>query len=221
MSALHRRFPETYTPPLVATLTKELAAPSRAALNAVSAEQREKDESARILRQRPLLRISSELALVGVLVDGPGRSGGEWIMKTVRELVCLYTNLRFTPNELSQLANDPTLGSLPLFTTFLKGYSRPFLGITPLSSSTKQINADVQAGDLASAVAQDAANGVQNGAAVFDEKEELVEKDIRDKFKRMCEGYYDNVAKKLLKEHNVSDLIIDATHRLMCFDLNI
>lgn len=72
----------------MATLAKELAAPSRAALNALSAEQRDKEESARIVRQRPLLRISSELALVGVLVDGPGRSGGEWIMKVVRELVC-------------------------------------------------------------------------------------------------------------------------------------
>lgn len=186
VSAFHRRFPEAYTPPLVAMLTKELAAPSRAALNALSVDQREKEESARIVRQRPLLRISSELALVGVLVDGPGRSGGDWIMKVVREL----------------LVNDPTLGSLPLFTTFLKGYSRPFLGITPLSSSSKQVANDVQAGDLASAVAQDAANGVSNGAAVSNEKEELVEKDIRDKFKRMCEGYYENVAKKLLKEHN-------------------
>lgn len=80
------------------------------------------------------------------------------------------------------------------------------MGITPSSASTKQVDADVQAGDLASAVAQDAANGTQNGATVLDEKEELIEKDIRDKFKRMCEGYYDNVAKKLLKEHNVSGL---------------
>ncbi|QRV94265.1 eukaryotic translation initiation factor 4G [Ceratobasidium sp. AG-Ba] len=185
ISAFHRRFPETYTPPLVATLAKELAAPSRAALNALPAEQREKEESNRIVRQRPLLRICSELALVGVLSDGPGRSGGEWIMKTVREL----------------LANDPTLGSLPLFTTFLKSYSRPFLGIAPLSSN-KQIDSDVQAGDLASAVARDAQNGHTNGAAALNEGDELVEKDVRDKFKRMCEGYYDNVAKKLLKEHN-------------------
>lgn len=80
-----------------------------------------------------------------------------------------------------------------------------------MSSSSKQVANDVQAGDLASAVAQDAANGVSNGAAVSNEKEELVEKDIRDKFKRMCEGYYENVAKKLLKEHNVSGLIMRAT----------
>ncbi|KAG9093185.1 hypothetical protein FRC06_011642 [Ceratobasidium sp. 370] len=186
VSAFHRRFPEAYTPPLVATLTKELAAPSRAALNALSPEQREKEEAARIVRQRPLLRISSELALVGILSDGPGRSGGESIMKTVREL----------------LANDPSLGSLPLFTTFLKSYSRPFLGITPSSSSTKQVDGDVQAGDLSSTVAHEAQNGQGNGTSVLNEEDELVEKDIREKFKRMCEGYYDNVAKKLLKEHN-------------------
>ncbi|KAG8770184.1 hypothetical protein FRC12_004459 [Ceratobasidium sp. 428] len=186
VSALHRRFPEAYTPPLVATLTKELAAPSRAALNALSAEQREKEESARIVRQRPLLRITSELALVGILSDGPGRSGGELIMKTVREL----------------LANDPSLGSLPLFTTFLKSYSRPFLGIAPPSPSAKQVDNGVQAGDLASAVAHGAQNGHDNGTPTLNEGDELVEKDVRDKFKRMCEGYYENVSKKLLKEHN-------------------
>ncbi|KAG9123986.1 hypothetical protein FRC07_013290 [Ceratobasidium sp. 392] len=186
VSAFHRRFPEAYTPPLVATLMKELAAPSRAALNALSAEQREKEESTRIVRQRPLLRISSELALVGILSDGPGRSGGESIMKTIREL----------------LANDPSLSSLPLFTTFLKSYSRPFLGIAPSSISTKQVDSGVQAGNLASTVAHDAQNGHENGATALNEEDELVEKDVRDKFKRMCEGYYDNVAKKLLKEHN-------------------
>ncbi|KAG8722033.1 hypothetical protein FRC08_007802 [Ceratobasidium sp. 394] len=186
ISAFHRRFPETYTPPLVAALSKELAAPSRAALNALAPEQREKEEAARIVRQRPLLRISSELALVGILSDGPGRSGGELIMKTVREL----------------LANDPSLGSLPLFTTFLKSYSRPFLGITTSSSSTKQVDTEVQAGDLSAAVAHGAQNGQANGTTVLNEEDELVEKDVREKFKRMCEGYYDNVAKKLLKEHN-------------------
>lgn len=36
------------------------------------------------------------------------------------------------------------------------------------------------------------------------EEEELVEQDIRDRFKKMCEGYFDNVAKKLVIEHKVS-----------------
>lgn len=35
------------------------------------------------------------------------------------------------------------------------------------------------------------------------EEDELVEKDIRDRFKKMCEGYFENVSKKLVIEHNV------------------
>jgi len=33
---------------------------------------------------------------------------------------------------------------------------------------------------------------------------ELIEQDVRDRFKRMCEGYFDNICKKLLIEHKVS-----------------
>jgi len=35
------------------------------------------------------------------------------------------------------------------------------------------------------------------------EEESLVEPDIRDRFKRMCEGYFDSVSKKLVIEHKV------------------
>ena len=51
---------------------------------------------------------------------------------------------------------------------------------------------------------------LSNGSAApsIKEEEELVEKDIRDRFKKMCEGYFDNVAKKLVIEHNVSRISI-------------
>lgn len=39
--------------------------------------------------------------------------------------------------------------------------------------------------------------------ALAKEDDELVEQDIRDRFKRMCEGYYDSVCKKLVIEHKV------------------
>lgn len=52
-----------------------------------TADQKEKDDASRIARQRPVLRVCSELALVGVIKDGPDRSGAEWIMKTVGGLV--------------------------------------------------------------------------------------------------------------------------------------
>ena len=56
-------------------------------LASLALEQREKDDSIRIARQRPVLRVCAELALVGIIRDGLERSGGEWIMKAVRDLV--------------------------------------------------------------------------------------------------------------------------------------
>lgn len=102
-----------------------------------------------------------------------------------------------------QLSNDPTLSSLPLLSTFLKSYSRPYLGIVP-PLATKQISAGSEA-DTLSEEATKQANGT-NGAfpELAKEEEELVEKDIRDRFKKMCEGYFESVCKKLVIEHNVS-----------------
>ncbi|OCH88273.1 transcription factor [Obba rivulosa] len=186
ISSLHRRFPKAFTLSLVSSLSAALAAPSRAALAALSPEQREKEDATRVSRQRPVLRVCSELALVGIIKDAPERSGGEWIMKTIRDL----------------LSNDPTLSSLPLLTTFLKSYARPYLGLVP-PTTTKQVSSG-EAGSLSEAATNEANSNVTDGAfpALFSEEEELVEKDIRDRFKRMCEGYFENVAKKLVHEHN-------------------
>lgn len=68
-------------------LTSAIAPPSRAALSSLPPDQREKEEAARIARQRPVLRVCSELALIGIIRDSPKKSGGEWIMKAVKELV--------------------------------------------------------------------------------------------------------------------------------------
>jgi hypothetical protein len=91
VSMLHRRFPAAFTPAIVSSLSSALAAPSKAALAALAPEQREKDDASRVTRQRPVLRVCSELALVGIIRDGQGRSGGEWIMKVLKELASKST----------------------------------------------------------------------------------------------------------------------------------
>lgn len=40
-------------------------------------------------------------------------------------------------------------------------------------------------------------------ATAFSEEDELVEKETRERFKRMCEGYFDTISKKLVREHLV------------------
>ncbi|THH05283.1 hypothetical protein EW145_g4909 [Phellinidium pouzarii] len=211
ISALHRRFPKAFTPAINALFSTALAPPQRMPGNlpsssvqasaasglgntgpgsavptlgasAVSLEQREKEDVARVTRQRPVLRVCAELALVGIIRDAPGRSGGEWIMKTMKDL----------------LSNDPTLSSLPLLSIFLKSYARPFLGITSSISSKNQIPEGIATGSLVNGVRENADTYPQLGK---DEEDELVEKEIRARFKRMCEGYFESVSKKLVIEH--------------------
>ncbi|KZP18693.1 ARM repeat-containing protein [Athelia psychrophila] len=181
ISSLHRRFFKSFTPALVALFAAALNAPSRAALSALVLEQREKDDSARITRQRPVLRVCAELALVGIIKDAPKRSGGEWIMKALKEL----------------LSHDPSLSSLPLLTTFLKSYSYPYLGLVP--QSAKQIPTSSEPGTLSSATEE---NEIAFPAlGMPKDEDDLVGQDVKDRFKRMCEGYFDNVTKKLVIEH--------------------
>jgi len=52
-------------------------------------------------------------------------------------------------------------------------------------------------------LAADAQQKATSVNVVVNEEEELVEKDIRDRFKKMCEGYFENVSKILVKDHVV------------------
>ena len=70
--------------------------------------------------------------------------------------------------------------------------------------SSKQISASSEPGTLSEAVSDEAAQTNGSAQLPVNEGEELVEKEIRDRFKKMCEGYFDSVSKKLVIEHNVS-----------------
>ncbi|KAF7872331.1 hypothetical protein EAF04_003254 [Stromatinia cepivora] len=67
-SALHQRFgPAEFTEFLGWLVGKGLATPEKSLLKSLAAEAREKEEKERIVRQRVLLRVVTELWLVGVL----------------------------------------------------------------------------------------------------------------------------------------------------------
>ncbi|KAJ2719735.1 mRNA decay protein [Coemansia sp. Benny D115] len=79
VTALHARFPMQFTVPLIETLVKSLAPPSTPALVAMTPEMREREEQARVARQKIVLRAFTEMYLSGLLwgVDElPGGAGG-------------------------------------------------------------------------------------------------------------------------------------------------
>ncbi|KAF7900242.1 uncharacterized protein EAF01_007544 [Botrytis porri] len=68
VSALHQRFgPAEFTEFLGWLVGKGLATPEKSLLKSLAAEAREKEEKERIVRQRVLLRVVTELWLVGIL----------------------------------------------------------------------------------------------------------------------------------------------------------
>jgi regulator of nonsense transcripts 2 len=82
----------------------------------------------------------------------------------------------------------------------MKYYSRPYLGITP--PTAKQIPISSEPGTMADAATKEEQYS-NSFPTLVKEEEELIEQDTRDRFKRMCEGYFDNVCKKLVIEHKV------------------
>lgn len=79
----------------------------------------------------------------------------------------------------------------------------------PPAATSKQISISSESGTLSEEATKNANAAHTNGVdgsfpALSREEDELVEKEIRDRFKKMCEGYFDSVSKKLVIEHNVS-----------------
>lgn len=179
LCAIHRRFPDA----MVAAVQELLTPPPRPPKDAANNPQREKEDNERVVRQKAALRLCAELALLRIIQDGPGKSGAEWIMKTVKAL----------------LSNDPQLTSLPILVLFIKVYGRPFLGLSPASNKPAQ-RTTAEAGTLADSVSREAPEN--RLAQITDESEEMVEKEVRDRFRRMCEGYFEKVGQKLVIEHN-------------------
>ncbi|KAK9898934.1 ARM repeat-containing protein [Cystobasidium minutum MCA 4210] len=130
ISALHQRFPELFTVPFIASLQASLQPPNKATLATLPQDQREKEENARVLRQRSLLRIYAELELAGIIAPA-GKALGESTFTVFRDLLT-------ADKELLAI-------SIPLAVAFTKHLGQAFLpppsaapdaaGPTPAESS--------------------------------------------------------------------------------------
>ncbi|TXT09089.1 hypothetical protein VHUM_02563 [Vanrija humicola] len=107
---LHTRLAPEFFPLLLPPLLAILA-PSPPPGKDTSEKDREKDDKERIARQRPVLRIVAELALLGAWPEGALKGGTE-VGKVLKAL----------------MSNDPQYSNMPLLATFLKSYNRAYLG---------------------------------------------------------------------------------------------
>ncbi|EJT53100.1 hypothetical protein A1Q1_00107 [Trichosporon asahii var. asahii CBS 2479] len=110
---LHKRLAPDFLPLLLPPLLAALA-PAPPPAKDVSDKDREKEDKDRIARQRPILRIVAELAMLMAWPEGASKGAGE-----VGKILSRW------------MTNDPQFSNMPLLTSFLKTFGRAYLGPKP------------------------------------------------------------------------------------------
>lgn len=146
-------------------------------------EQRERDESLRVSRQKVLLRASAELAIAELvrLDKGKGRAasqeesehglspGQDWLFSILRDL----------------LASDKEHTSVPSLLTLLKALGSILVG----SASTASAGSDVET----------TSGGMASLSLLSETK--LVCNSAQARFRKLCETYCGTLVRRMLKEH--------------------
>ncbi|KAF9920881.1 hypothetical protein FBU30_009178 [Linnemannia zychae] len=221
ISALHQRFPDTFTQLFTYHLAKALA-PSpklthqQLAQAGTTPEQREKEESARISRQRVLSRVATELWLVGVLrnvEDGVATLGAEGstgvstkgsstnkdtavaaLIGSSKDTKGAHADGKAMPNFIYTILHDLLAGdkehvNLPIVLTVLKIHGRDLTGIVPRKAKTASDGKDSEL----KATATEDANSGQPDTYVSSAQQQL--------FKTLFLEYYKGLETHLIRDH--------------------
>ncbi|GAN06684.1 nonsense-mediated mRNA decay factor protein [Mucor ambiguus] len=222
ISALHQRFPDTFTLLLTYQLAKVLQVPSKQYLATLSAEQKEKEESARIIKQRTYLRIVCELWLVNVLryvedgistlssvnvggIETSHRDAVAGLIGDSQQIKSQQSPAKHVGNQTKEpfvykvlkemLTNDNEHINLPLVASFLKNYGSSVLDIVP----RKQRVAAAAASESAETDAQPDQQQQQHCL----DTESVITPDTHALLTNLFQSYYKSVCTHLTKMHKV------------------
>ncbi|WVR08877.1 hypothetical protein IAU60_005936 [Kwoniella sp. DSM 27419] len=133
---LHTRLTPDFLPALIQPLLGLLSSPSSTAASTGPAskdgdKEKEKEDKERLARQRPVLRIVAELAMIGAWAEGATKGTAE-VGKVLK----------------SFMTGDPQYVNLPLISTFLKYFGRAYLGPQRNAESAIEGGKDDLSGDV-------------------------------------------------------------------------
>lgn len=211
VSALHQRFgPVEFTGYLGWYIGRGLSTPDKTHLKTLAQDVREREEKERLARQRVLLRVATELWLVGVLrsLDDVSRPEEAGKSKESVKLVEGSSKARATSNGASDaepfplevlkdmLGHDREHVNLPLLVIFVKAFSWDILGAKPpAADGRKTVNEDgstsVEKNDEASATEDD------DGAA---KDPPIISPELQQRFKNILTRYFDDVKAHLIRD---------------------
>ncbi|KAH8705893.1 putative nonsense-mediated mRNA decay factor [Talaromyces proteolyticus] len=217
-SALHQRFgPNEFTKQVGWLLGRGLSSPDRSQLKALSQEVREREEKERMSRHRILLRVVTELWLVGFLKtlddierpddvgakgkDGAAVAGGKTVDGPSKTRAGKGDQDKETdpfPLEVLKdlLGHDREHVNLPLAVLFVKTFSWDVLGAKPIEEGRKTVDAD----GATTAEDQDIQAEQTNGNGESSTELPLTSEKLQMRFKNILTRYLEDVKAHLVRD---------------------
>ena len=215
VSALHQRFgPDDFTCYLGWLVGRGLSTPDKTQLKALAHDVREREEKDRLTRQRILLRIATELWLVGVLKGlddvtrpeeaGKGRDNGRAMDASIKAKINgVHPDAAAAepfPLEVLKdlLSHDREHVNLPLVVLFVKSFAWDVLG----SQTARNEGRKTVAEDGATSTTNgnfDSATSTEDDEAGVDDSP-LTSLELQQRFKNVLIRYFDDVKAHIVRD---------------------
>lgn len=214
ISALHQRFgPEEYTAYLGWLIGRGLSTPDKAQLKNLAQDVREREEKERLSRQRVLLRVVTELWLVGAvrsLEDVTPPADAAKATGTPKDLVSrskpsvngVRTDADAEPFPLEvlkdMLGHDSQHVNLPLVVIFIKAFAWDMLGVKLAPEGRKNLSED---GTVTNVIEKtEDVHAQDESAPISGDDPPLVEPQLRERFKNILARYFEDVKGHLARD---------------------
>lgn len=231
VSALHQRFgPADFTAYLGWLIGRGLSTPDKTQLKQLGQESREKEEKERLTRQRVLLKIVTELWLVGVLKgledvarpedatargkDSAGQASGK--LGDVVPKAKMIPTKSSTPQDAEPfplevlkdlLGHDKEHTNLPLVVLFVKSFGWDVLGIkSSVTDSQRSVKGD-GAVKLSTVISEtkesyDQSSADDDADPAFEANDpSLTSPELQQRFKNVLNRYFEDVKTHIVRDH--------------------
>jgi regulator of nonsense transcripts 2 len=210
ISALHQRFgPAEFTGYIGWYIGRGLATPDKSHLKTLPQDVREREEKERLARQRILLRVATELWLVGVLrsLDDVARPEEASKTKDNGKLVEASAKAKARaesadaepfPLEVlkDMLGHDREHVNLPLVVIFVKAFAWDILGTAPSSAEGRKT---VHDDGSTTAEKTEESSGTDEGEPASKDPP-IISPELQQRFKNILARYFDDVKSHLLRD---------------------
>lgn len=212
VSALHQRFgPAEFTEYLGWLLGKGMATPDKSLLKSLTAEVREREEKERLVRQRALLRVITELWLVGVLrtLDDVkpddatrGANGKNAELKIKSANSTKGGGAEPFPLEVLKdlLGHDREHVNLPLLVIFVKSFAWDILGVRSAGSEGRKTVEEDGATKSTDENSEQNDGSEDGGIPDAGDDAPFASTELRERFRNILKRYFEDVKAHLVRD---------------------